>query len=276
VLAALPAVAQTREAKLTQSLQAFQHELEANPKSVAANQGAGATLDLLGRHEEARRYLAQAVKLAPTEVAKAQAKRMLSVSYGFTSDCRAAEKVDRSAYDFYRLAGDFYNAGEVADEIGRLCLESGDFDTAYDWYRRGHDSGLEEENLPDAHKDLWNFRWVHARARVAVRRGKVEEARKYVAAAKTIVDKGTNPAQLEYFPYLAGYVEFYAGDYEAALKALQSASTDDPFIQCLIAQCYEKLGRPADALEWYRKAAASTAHSVPAAFAIPMAEKKLK
>ena len=57
---------------------------------------------------------------------------------------------------------------------------------------------------------------------------------------------------------------------------LQNAVQTDPFIQCLTAQCYEKLGNRAMALEYYRKAANTTAHSVPAAFARPFAGAKLQ
>jgi Tfp pilus assembly protein PilF len=72
-----------------------------------------------------------------------------------------------------------------------------------------------------------------------------------------------------------GYVAFYAGDYSAALKALQDASQTDPFVQCLMAECYEKLGDTANARAFYQQAAGSTAHSVPAAFARPFAQRKL-
>ena len=57
-----------------------------------------------------------------------------------------------------------------------------------------------------------------------------------------ILDKGTNPEQAQFFPYLKGYVAFYAGDYKAALEQLKQANQNDPFIQCMIAQTYEKLG----------------------------------
>ena len=97
--------------------------------------------------------------------------------------------------------------------MGRLCLDAGDLNRAYDWYQKGHDTGLQEPNLSRERQDLWEFRWAHARARIAVRRGKTDQARKLVAEARAIVDKGKIPEQEEYFPYLAGYVEFYAGDY---------------------------------------------------------------
>ena len=228
----------------------------------------------MGRYEEARQHFAQAIKTAATPFDKAQAQRTMAISYGFTADCRGAEKYERAAYEFFHNSSDFYSSGEVADELGRLCLDSGDIDKAYEWYRRGHDAGLQEENITAARVDLWNFRWAHARARIAARRGKPADADKYVAAAKGILDKGTNPDQQVYFPYLAGYVAFYRGDYSGALAALGNANQTDPFIQCLIAQCYEKLGDAAKALVYYRQAASTTAHSVPAALARPFAVRK--
>ena len=79
-----------------------------------------------------------------------------------------------------------------------------------------------------------------------------------------------------FFPYLTGYLAFYAGDAKTALADLQKARQDDPFIQVLMAQAYEKLGDREQADALYRKAAATTAHNPPAAFARPLATKKLK
>jgi tetratricopeptide (TPR) repeat protein len=263
------------DGKLEEALEAFRRGVETSPKSVAANNGAGVVLDLLGRYAEARKYFSQAIKAAPTPPEKAQAQRALAISFGFARDCRGAEKAGRSAYEYFLAAPDFYSAGEVADELGRLCLDAGDLDTAYDWYRKGHDAGLQEENIPPARKDLWDFRWAHARARIAARRGRLDDARKYVAAAQATLSRGNSPEQQVFFPYLTGYVAFYAGDYAAALASLQNAVQTDPFIQCLIAQTYDKLGDRAKGLEYYRRAAGATAHSVPVAFARPFARAKL-
>jgi tetratricopeptide (TPR) repeat protein len=265
-----------RAGKLQEALEAFRRDLEAAPKSVSANNGAGVVLDLMGRYTEARKYFGQAIKVASTPLEKAQAQRALAVSFGFAHDCRGAEKADRSAYEYFLDAPDFYSAGEVADEVGRLCLDAGDLDTAYAWYGKGHDAGQQESNIPPARKDLWDFRWAHARARIAARRGKLEDARKYIAAARAVLDKGTIPEQQTYFPYLTGYIAYYAGDYTAALADLGNATQSDPFIQCLIAQTYDKLGDREKALEYFRKAASTTAHSVPAAFARPFAKAMLE
>ncbi|SPE36186.1 conserved hypothetical protein [Candidatus Sulfopaludibacter sp. SbA6] len=265
-----------REGKLDEALEVYRQGVESAPKSVAANNGAGVVLDLLGRYTEARKYLSQAVKAAATPLERVQMQRALAISYGFSRDCKGAEKAGRGAYEYFLAASDFYNAGEVANELGRLCLEAGDWNTANGWYAKGHEAGLQEENIGRDRQDLWDFRWAHARARIAIRRGKLEESRKYVAAARAILDKGRIASQQPYFPYLTGYVAFYAGDYQTALADLQNVLPADSFIQCLIAQCYEKLGDRAKAMEYYRKAANTTAHTVPAAFARPFARTRLE
>ena len=117
-----------------------------------------------------------------------------------------------------------------------MCIDAGDLNRAYDWYQKGHDTGLNEPNLAQSRRDLWSFRLAHAKARIAAKRAKGEEAQKYVREARAILDKGTNAEQEQYFPYLSGYVAFYAGDYAAALAALQTGDIADPFIQCLTGQ----------------------------------------
>ena len=71
--------------------------------------------------------------------------------------------------------------------------------------------------MKDADKNLWAFRWAHAQARIAARRGQRDEAQKQVAAAKVALEKANNPDQAQFFPYLTGYVAFYGGDYKTAI-----------------------------------------------------------
>jgi tetratricopeptide (TPR) repeat protein len=264
-----------RQGKLQEALALYRQTLQTSPFSVPANIAAGSVLDLLAQGEEARKYFAKAIDVSDTPERKAQGQRAMTMSYAFEGNCRKTIEYQEKVLQYQASVNDFFQQGEIADEAARVCIDSGDLDAASKWYQIGHDTGLKEPGIAPARQDLWEFRLEHAQARIAARRGNQQEAQKHVAAAKAILDRGTNPQQAPFFPYLKGYVAFYAGDYKSAVEELLKANQNDPFIQCLLAQTYEKLGDHDKALEFYRKASAATAHNPPAAYAVPFSRKKL-
>lgn len=276
VAAPVPAEDLMAAGKFEAALGAYRESIAKSPKYVAGYLGAGAASDLMGNYEEAHKYFQSAIRAAAAPADNVLAQRAMAISYAFVSDCKNAEKYSRRAFDYYLSIGDRANAGEAANEAGRICLESGDINRAIDWYERGHNTPIEEEDLKPSKLDLWDFRWAHAKARIAARQGKRDEAQRQVARAKAIIEKRRIPEQESYFPYLAGYVAFYAGDYAGALAQLKQALQNDVMVLVLMAQCFEKLGDQANAVAYYRKVASVTSHTLPAAFAQPFALRKLK
>jgi tetratricopeptide (TPR) repeat protein len=264
-----------RDGKPEDALTLYRQTLKTSPDSIPANIAAGSVLDLMGKGEEARKFFAKAIDVADTPEGKTAAKRAMAMSYAFEGSCSKTIEYEQQVFDFYGNAKNFFQQGEIADEAARVCIDSGDFDAAHKWYKIGHDTGLKEPDIKPARQDLWNFRWEHAQARIAARRGDKTGAQKHVAAAKAILDKGTNPEQAPFFPALKGYVAFYATDYKTAREELAQANQNDPFIQCLMGQTYEKLGEKEKAREFYRKASLAASHNPTAAYAVPLARKKL-
>ncbi len=264
-----------REGKLDEALALYRKTLQTSQESLPANMAAGSVLDLMGQGEEARQYLGKAIQVADTPERKAMAQRAMAMSYAFEGNCKKTVQYEQQVFDYYGSVKNFFQQGETADEAARVCIDSGDLDSAYEWYKTGHETGLKEPDIKPARQDLWEFRWEHAQARIAARRGNQAEAQKHVAAAKTILDKGTNPEQAQFLPYLQGYVAFYGGDYKTALEELLKANQNDSFIQCMVGQTYEKLGDKEKAVEYYRKASTAIAHNPAAAYAVPLAKKKL-
>jgi tetratricopeptide (TPR) repeat protein len=264
-----------RQGKADDALEMFRHALQLTPDSFPANSAAGVAADLKGDYAAARQYFAKAIEVARPEANKIRALRDMAVSYGFEGACKGAVTYDRQAYDMEIAAKDFYNAGEVADELARLCIDAGDLDTAAEWYKTGHDAGLREPGIKPERVNLWEFRWEHAQARLAARRGDQAGAEKHAAAVRAILEKGDNPQQQQFLPYLTGYVAFYSGNYETAVAGFQKANLNDAFILCMMAQAYEKLGAKAKALDCYRVALGFTSHNPPVAYARPLAKKKL-
>jgi tetratricopeptide (TPR) repeat protein len=273
-----------RAGKLDDALALYLKTLQMSPGSVPANFAAGNLLDLMGSGEEARNYLKKAVQLADTPEGKAMAQRAMAISYAFEANCNKAVEFEQRVFDYYGSVKNFFQQGEIANEAARICLDSGDLRdadpaentaTAEKWYRLGHDTGLKEPDIKPARIDLWNFRWEHAQARIAARNGNQAEAEKHVAAAKAVLEKGAIPEQAPFFPYLEGYVAFFDKDYRTALEDFLKANQNDPFIQCMIARSYEKLGEEDKATEFYHKAAAAISHNATSAYAVPFAKKKL-
>lgn len=264
-----------RDGKLDEALAVYDAELKSDPDSFVANLQSGVVLDLMAKYDDARRRFAKAIEVAETPQEKAQANRSMAMSYAFARDCHGAAQYETPLYDQYVQAKDAYNAGEIANELARICLESGDFDSAQKWYETGHQAGLKEANISQARKDLWAFRWENALARLAARRGQKAEAQTHVQAAKAVFDRGRIPEQAQFVPYLIGYVAFYDGDDKTAVAELQKGNQRDPFILALLGQAYEKLGDQAQATECYRKVLAIPIHNPTGAYARPIAAKKL-
>ncbi|MEK6371179.1 MAG: hypothetical protein AABO58_00615 [Acidobacteriota bacterium] len=266
-----------RAGKLDDALAFYREELKASPNAVAAHNGAGVVLDLLGRTQEARVHFGKAIEAAATPQAKAAAQRAMAMSYAFDNDCANTAKYEEMAFDYWGTVPDYFRQGEALNEAARVCIEAGAFDVAQKLYLRGAEAGLKEPNISPARVALWKFRTEHALARLAARRNQPEVAKQHVAAARAALDGNPEMAKEQevFFPYLTGYVALHSGDAKTALADLQKANQNDPFIQVLMAQAHEKLGEKEQAMSLYRKAAATTAHNPPAAFARPFATKKL-
>ncbi len=262
------------EGKLDDAVAFYKKALQSSPNAWEAYLGMGAALDLKGDYTTARQEIQKAIDMAPAS-GKVRALRTMAVSYAFTRDADHAGKYEEQAYQMQIAANDFNGAAGTADEAARIYLENGDLDNAQKWYEKGHETAMRNPKLTDAEKDLWNFRLENALARIAARRGNKAEAQQHMAAAKAAIDKGTNPDQAQFVPYLEGYVAFYGGDYPAAINDLEKANQKDPFILVLMAQAYEKWGDQKNAMDYYRKVLQIYSHNPTGAFARPLAEKKV-
>jgi tetratricopeptide (TPR) repeat protein len=262
------------EGKQDDALALYNKALEMSPNLYEAHLAAGIALDLKANYPEARQHFVKAIAVAPAD-SKQQALRAMAMSYAFGGNTNEAAKFEEQVIDARMAAHDYIGAAEIANELARIYLESGNTIDAYRLYKSGYETAQRKPDLTDADKNLWLFRWEHAQARIAARRGKADEAHQHVAAAKAALDKANNPDQARFFPYLTGYVAFYTADYKTAIADLQKADQRDPLILALLAESYEKSGDRSQAMDYYRKVLASNAHSPTNAFARPLAKKKL-
>jgi tetratricopeptide (TPR) repeat protein len=271
---------------LAMSLQAQPPQFGPMSESLPIRQGI--QFDLQGKTAEARASFQKAIDTASTPAAKANAERAMAMSWAFDGNCQKTTEYENKVIAYWKTQEQttperaFYQEGEMADEAARVCLDTGDLNAAYRLYKEGHELGTKEPNISAGRKDLWDYRWQHAQARVAARRGNKAEAAQHIAAAKSILndmqqkDPQLYTQQATFLPYLTGYVALYAGDYKAALQSFKQANQNDPYIQALIGQTYEKLGDKTKAEEAYRKAASEVrGHNPPAAYVHRITREKL-
>ena len=133
--------------KLDDALALYSHALQLSPDSFPANIAAGTVLDLMGRGEQARQYLAKAIQGAETPEHKAMAQRAMAMSFAFEGNCKKTVQYEQQVFTYYGSVNKFFQQGEVADEAARVCIDTGDLDTAYEWYELGHETGLKEPDI---------------------------------------------------------------------------------------------------------------------------------
>ncbi len=264
-----------KDGRLDEALDVARHAMTVAPDSSAAHLQVGVLLDLAGKYAEARTHITTAIAKATTPDDSKTARCSMAVSYAFERNCKSAVPFESAVFDQDVAAKDFEGAAGVANELARICLESGDIDTSAIWYRTGYDTALKQAGLTEQRRDLWNFRWEHAQARIAARRGDAAAAESHAATATALAEKGSIPEQRPFVPYLAGYVAYYGGHYIQAVSDLGRANQNDPFILALTAMALEKSGDTARAKPYYERILALTTHNPVNAFARPLAREKL-
>jgi tetratricopeptide (TPR) repeat protein len=246
-------------------------------------------LDLQDSTARARAVFQAMIDSAADPAAKAAVERAMAMSYAFDGDCANTLKYEQRVIDYWKTREQaepqnaFYQEGEMADEGARVCIDAGALDSAEAWYRKGYELGSKEP-APRTHpQSLWDYRLAHALGRIAARRGDTAEARRQIAAARRALDADSAMAaqQERFFPYLVGYVALYTNDLPTAERELTRAvglrgNQRDPFMRCLLAMTYERMGRQDEAKAAYQQAFdLATGHNPPAAFVRPLARRKL-
>jgi tetratricopeptide (TPR) repeat protein len=259
----------------TKALAAYRQILDKDGKHVGAHLGMGRVLDVEGRYADARRHLQSAIDGASgTELN--QALSAMAVSYAFEGNASAAAGYYQRAFDRHMEAGALVSAGSTANALGRVYLETGDFDNAEKWYRTGFETATKAPTTTPAEKDLAEMRWHHAQARIAARRKQGDAARKHVEQVQAVIGRGRlDESQRLQSHHVAGYVAFYSGEYERAIAELSKAGQDDPFLLSLQAQAYEQRKDEAKARELYAAILKMSGHSLQLALSRPLAERRL-
>ncbi len=178
--------------------------------------------------------------------------RVMAVSYAFERNTEKAVRVREASFRLQNNWKQYADAAGTANELARIYLESGDLRQCVAVVSdRSHDR-LEDSQLTPAQKDLWEFRWQAAQARIAARRGQREQAQQDLAALQGASRQSDNPDQ-------AAVLSLPGGIRCPISRRLQQPPSSnckrptqkDAVVLCLLAQTYEKLGDTAHARDYY-------------------------
>src|SRR5262249_24704761 len=112
-----------REDQTDEALALYKQAIEKFPQAAAAQSQTGGLPGLRGQDAGARGHFQKALELAATPQAKAQASRQMAMSYAFENNCKQAEKYETLWYQTSLETQDYFNAGEAANELARVCIE---------------------------------------------------------------------------------------------------------------------------------------------------------
>lgn len=254
----------------------YRQAITLSPRSFEAARALGILLNIKGQYPEARTYLERAVKVAPTAAVRHQAMATLALSYAFEGKLDAVVREFEGLRRQQQADGDASGAAASARSLGRILLEAGDITNGRKWYEIGYQEWKPQSTQPESERLLWELRWRHMQARIAAREGKLDDAKRFVAEFESLMKKRGRPSEDNgIYRWVAGYVAFYAKEYDVAIDHLTHGDTDDPFILDLVGRAYEAKGDQTNARQYYRRVMESNVYNLQSAIARPHARMKM-
>lgn len=254
----------------------FRRALSLSPQSFDAARALGVLLNLKGQYPEARIHLQRAVEVAPTPIVRHQAMAAVALSYAFERRLDEVQKAYEALRRQQQIDGDLGGAAASARSLGRILLETGDIEGGRKWYELGYQEWKPQPTQPESERLLWEMRWRHMQARVAAREGRIDDARRLLTELEHLMARrGKTAEDNDMYRWVAGYVAFYAKEYDAAITQFTQGNLDDPFILDMIGRAYEAKGDPANAREYYQRVVQSNVHNLQSAIARPHARASL-
>lgn len=254
----------------------YRQAISLNPRSFEGLRSLGILLTLKGLYPEARTYLQRAITAAPTTMVRHQAMATLALSYAFEGNIEAVRREYEALRKQQQADGDFAGAAASARSLGRILLEAGDTAGGRQWYELGYQEWKPQPGQPENDQLLWEERWRHMQARIASREGRLEDAKRLLSEFEALMQKRSRLGEdASIYRWVAGYVSYYAKDYDAAISQLTQGDMGDPFILDLIGKAYEAKGDVTNARRYYRRVMESNVYNLQSAIARPHARAKL-
>ncbi|MEW6321633.1 MAG: tetratricopeptide repeat protein [Acidobacteriota bacterium] len=265
-----------QEGRFAEAETIFRQALKAKPRQLDCLIALGVALDMQGQYAEARTQFEAAAQVAPQGPPRVSALWAQAVSFAFERRAADAERVLETARAQQKADGDYAGAAASARLIGRIYLESGLVESGRRWYELGYQESRPPPGASAEDTALWRMRSAHAQARLAAREGNADAARRHLEEFETLMRQRGKPGDdNDIYRFVAGYVAYYAKDYDRAIAEFSRGHIGDTFIVAMLGASYEAKGDAVAARRYYERALEITAHNVQTAIGRPMARERL-
>ena len=244
----------TRMGRHEEAIEHFQKAAELNPKFAFSQRKIGLNLVYLGRHDEGRAAYAKAIGMETTAPGKVFGMQMTAFSYldegNYPQALAEMDECIQMATETnlpYRLALLHSGACRIHVEMGNLNQAEESLASF-----RGV---VEESDLSSADKDDFARLALFQEAVLASEGADFEGALDKAKELKANIEAGEDPAQMESYHLLLGYIYLEQGKSANAIENLQQADQQDPFPIYLLAVAESEAGNEAKAAELFREVA---------------------
>jgi tetratricopeptide (TPR) repeat protein len=214
--------------KYDKSIEAYRKALEQDSNFVASHFGIATNLNLLGKHQDARKQLRELYDMARNDGERRAAYFAMSVSYVDEGNTEAALEEQNKAFALAEKINDAASMGGDLVVMGNILLEAGKLNEAQAKFDKALET-IENSDLTELVKDNSRRLYLFNTARIALKKGDLKEAKTMAEQYHSEVKAINNPFQIKLSRELNGQIALEEKNYDKAIEELQQASQQNPY-----------------------------------------------
>jgi tetratricopeptide (TPR) repeat protein len=219
------------------SIENYEKALEIDPDFLPSHRGIATNLVYMREYKKARGQLKHLYKIADDDIQRRNANFWIAVSYLAEGD---VDMTLKQIEKLYQMAED---GGDTPSMIGNLftrtvILYENDRLAEAEQILAQSRKMLDDADLPTGIKNNLERGYWYQKARLALKKGKIAEARDYSENYRQRAAQTENPMQMRYYYTLSGMIDNKEKDYDKAISDFQNSNLEDPFNRYQMAQVY--------------------------------------
>jgi tetratricopeptide (TPR) repeat protein len=214
--------------KYDKSIETYRKALEQDSNFVASHFGIATNLNLLGKHQDARKQLRELYDMARNDGERRAAYFAMSVSYVDEGNTEAALEEQNKAFALAEKINDAASMGGDLVVMGNILLEAGKLNEAQAKFDKALET-IENSDLTELVKDNSRRLYLFNTARIALKKGDLKEAKTMAEQYHSEVKAINNPFQIKLSRELNGQIALEEKNYDKAIEELQQASQQNPY-----------------------------------------------